>query len=262
LTSTRTEPRATVLLLGHQDDEFGVLPLVAAAAREGERLCAIYCTSNPDPERENTRQRESRKVLTSLGVAPDQLRFLGAELNVPDGECFRHLARLLASLTPILNGFGNARTRLLVPAWEGGHHDHDAVHALGVAASAAVVRPETVEVHQFPLYTAALDGRAFRVMWPRPENGPVHGYGFGLREGLRTLAMVRHYRSQWRSFAGLLPGAARHYLLTREIGLQETSIDRTKLRPHAGTLFYERRFGVPYAKIADSARELFRLTTK
>jgi LmbE family N-acetylglucosaminyl deacetylase len=251
-----------VLLLGHQDDEFGVLPLVAAAAREGERLCAIYCTSNPDPERENTRQRESRKVLTSLGVAPDQLRFLGAELNVPDGECFRHLARLLASLTPILNGFRNARTRLLVPAWEGGHHDHDAVHALGVAASAAVVRPETVEVHQFPLYTAALAGRAFRVMWPRPENGPVHGYGFGLREGLRMLAMVRHYRSQWRSFAGLLPETAWRYLCVRQVTLQDAGTERLRARPHAGTLFYERRYRVAYETIAAAAADLFRAGTE
>ena len=55
-----------------------------------------------------------------------------------------------------------------LPAWEGGHQDHDAGHLLGLSLAAPGLR-----LRQFPLYQGAgLPGPFFRVMAPLPGNGP------------------------------------------------------------------------------------------
>jgi len=250
MTSIPTGARTTVLLFGHHDDEFGVLPLISAAQKAGENILAVYCTSSLDATQEVIRQSESRIVMRAMGVKDTCLVFLGVQLGIMDGESYRHLPTLLSSVTALLDSRSFSRIHFLVPAWEGGHHDHDAAHAVGLAASKNVRLGTKLSIHQFPLYTAALGGFAFRVMHPRKENGPVQRFYFGFAEGLRMLGLLRHYRSQWRSFAGLLPGAIWRYLVLRHVCLQDTALLRIATRPHTGALFYERRYGVPYAAIA------------
>ena len=237
----------TLALLAHQDDEFCAFPLLAAAIGRGERVLAVYTTRHRNDAVEAAREAESIEVLGTMGVARSDIVFLGASGGIFDGESHCHFARLLDHAAAYFESLAERPSQLLVPAWEGGHMDHDCAHA-----AALILQPRlypNAEVWQFPLYTS---GRIlpFRVMVPRPENGSGTMQRFSLRNGWQWFRLLARYRSQRRSFVGIAPEAAIHYLLARRVVRQPTDMARIAQRPHAGSLFYERRYGIAYADVA------------
>ena len=124
-----SEAPPLVALLAHPDDEFGVFPHLECAARGGRAVHVAWLTDGGWGGQSIERRRnESVGVLARLGVNRGQLYFMGEELGVADGSLHLRIGevapRVIERLGPLA-----AQADLLIPAWEGGHHDHDAVTA-------------------------------------------------------------------------------------------------------------------------------------
>lgn len=226
------------LLLPHQDDEFGAFGVIDRCVDAGLALRVFYLTDGAaSGHSPRVRNAESLDVLGRLGVPPDRVRFLGDELRSPDGHLASNLqdifGALLASLPP-------STSTIYVPAWEGGHPDHDAA-ALVAVALGHELRIEN-SVFQFPLYNAyRCRLLPFAVFNPIAEAGAVVRQPISRARLRRFFALLHLYRSQRRTFAGLLPFIAHYYATDGAQQCQQLTADIVSARPHPGPLLYEKR---------------------
>lgn len=226
--------------MAHADDEFGVFAEIADAVARGHRVVCVYLTDGGfGGQSAEVRQRESLAVLRRLGVNARDVHFAGYDLRIADGGLPTEIGRATKALETVLTQ-SLPVARILVPAWEGGHQDHDAAHVAGLAACKRVC-PET-ESLQFSLYTGhRMPGPFFRVLSPLAANGSVAARRLTLRERVRYLENCLSYPSQWRSWLGLFPFVLAHYVFVGKQQLQPVNPDRLNERPHGGRLLYERR---------------------
>lgn len=238
--------RPLLALFPHPDDECAVFPWLQAAVRDGRDIHCIWVTDGgfggQDIERRN---RESVGVLSRLGLEITAMHFVGACWNIGDGELYRRLDEVVPRL---LEKFGRlAETaELVIPAWEGGHQDHDAAHLAGLALAS-----DTTHVRQYSLYQGqGLRGPWFKVLTPLPENGRQDWIETTLLERIGHACRCLSYRSQWRSFVGLLPFYLLRMLRRDAFVLQPVDPGRTADRPHQGLLLYERRGGPSWQDFA------------
>ena len=234
-----TEPVA-LFLFAHQDDEFGVFERIAALRRRGVRVACAYLTDAQTARVDAaTRNAESLAVLAKLGVGPGDVHFAGQQLGIGDARLPLQMAAAGRWIGDWLDGFG-AIEALHVTAWEGGHHDHDALHVLTVDLAAA--RGLLERTWQFSLYQAqGLPGPLFRVLAPLARNGAVESTPIAWRARLRYLGLCLSYPSQRTTWIGLFPFVLLHYLLRGDQALQKVIPARTAERPHDGALYYEKR---------------------
>lgn len=249
-----------LFLLAHQDDEYFVLPRIAAEVRLGSEILVAYTTDGAGYGACSARRlEESRRALRRWGIQADQIQPVGGQLGVADGgshECLFRLAEAFSSL-------GNF-DRIFAPAWEGGHVDHDAAH---LVAAWLRGRQPGLDLYEFSLYRA----------WG--SRGPFFQCGnlilrerdllfdrVSVRASLDWFLGFLHYRSQMGSFLGLAPLSAYPILVRRRLVCQRVAWREYRIRPHSGSLFYERRFKVSFdvfrstveafvASIADSERQ-------
>lgn len=244
-------PRDVVLFFAHPDDEFAVFPWIERLHQSGGRVCCLWLTDGggggQDP---HVRMEESRQVLGNMGVAAEDMQFVGYEWQVPDGEMDQHMARIQARLEALAPRFDRFE-EVWMPAWEGGHPDHDATHLLAHRFATMI----GATPFQFSLYHGqGLPGPWFRVLAPLASNGPCRTLVTTVRERWRSVRSCLSYRSQLKSFVGLLPFYILRLLSSRAFVLQPVDMARTKAPPHAGRLLYERRGGPSWATFAARTR--------
>lgn len=228
-----------LFLFAHQDDEFGVFARIELERLAGRRIFCVYVTDGAATADPDHRDAESRAVLRRLGIPANDILFIGRQLAIEDG--LLHLS--VDVLADWLNAFLSAHPAIeacFVPAWEGGHPDHDVLHAVAVRLLAA--RDSLAMVRQYSLY----NGRGcpwllFRVMSPLPENGPVEKRAIAWRDRLRYIRLCLGYPSQWRTWVGLFPLVCLHYLFSSAEQLQRVNSARLSMPPHLGRLYYESR---------------------
>lgn len=229
-----------LFLFAHQDDEFGVFQRITDCRAQGLRVACAYLTDGATPKA-TTAQRnlESLAVLARLGVAREDVHFAGQQLGIGDAQLPQHLQRAARWLESWLDEFTEIDS-LHVTAWEGGHHDHDALHALAVTVAAR--RGLLARTWQYSLYQAAgLPGPLFRVLAPLPQNGPVQSSSIPWRARRTYLGHCLSYPSQRGTWIGLFPFVLLHYLLHGTQSLQPVDPARLDQRPHEGPLYYEKR---------------------
>lgn len=231
---------AALFLFAHQDDEFGVFQRILDCRRRGLRVACAYLTDGQTATASaDQRNRESLAVLARLGVAQEDVYFAGGELGIGDARLPLNLGKAAEWIGRWLDRYPLLDS-LHVTAWEGGHHDHDALHALAV--NIAAQRGLLGRTRQFSLYQAkGLPGPLFRVLAPLPENGPAVAIRIPMGERLRHLKSCLSYPSQRTTWIGLFPFVLLHYLLRGVEQLQPVSMERLRQRPHAGALYYEKR---------------------
>lgn len=230
----------SVFLFCHQDDEFGVYQQILNERSRGNRVVCIYVTSGVerggDPFKRNS---ESVSVLTKLGVHYQDVIFAGSILSISDSCLMEHMKIALVWLTKFTSGFSNLK-RIYAPAWEGGHPDHDALHAIAVVYASN--RGLLGKTRQYPLYNGYnCPWKFFRLAKPLSENGDVSRFRIPFNNRLRFLYCALLYPSQWKSWLGLYPFFIVHLLCDGAQSLQGISISRVFFRPHSGELYYEKR---------------------
>jgi LmbE family N-acetylglucosaminyl deacetylase len=235
---------ALLCVFAHQDDEYGILSRIARECRRGRRVVCAFLTDGAAYGPSAVRDAESRSVLAHAGVAPDDVLLLGSGHGVPDGRLVEHLDRALALLEDAVSELPIAE--VLTLAWEGGHQDHDAAHLVGVV----IAQRRGVPCREYPLYRGAPYG--FRVLSPLRRGGVTTRLGW--REGFDAWRLAWRYRSQRRTWLGLLGESfVRLVVLRREV-IQDADPARLLQPPHARPLFYERRFRFPWERFAAAAR--------
>jgi len=231
---------AAIFVFAHQDDEFGVLAAIDCLVGSGKSVHCAYLTDGAYGKvSATTRNKESLRVLASLGISSSNVHFIGQSLGIRGATLHTHLMPAFRELHKCLM-HNSPVDEMHLPAWEGGHEDHDAAHLVGVAASAVLGLLD--RTFQFPLYNGyRLIGPIFRVMSPIPENGPFQSEHVGRRKGLAYSLLCLSYPSQWKTWLGLLPFVIFSFLRYGRQCRQPVSLSRLLESPHPGPLLYERR---------------------
>src|SRR3569833_3100045 len=240
--SPSKKPQSCALFLfAHQDDEFAAYNLIDSAGKRGEQVICVYLTNgagNPKVLSE-MRNRESLSVLKKLGVAQSQIYFLGDHHYLMDGKLYENFESARQAVADIFKSLPPVQT-LYFPAWEGGHQDHDITHLIGIWLGVSLNLLS--RSFQFPLYHGYRRVSSFfQVMAPLPFNGAAQRIDIAYADRVRYVWYCLMYRSQWRSWVGLFPFVAFHYLFVGKQYVQNVSLHRIHEPPHAGELLYERR---------------------
>ncbi|WP_083893463.1 PIG-L family deacetylase [uncultured Herbaspirillum sp.] len=249
-----TNASVALFLFAHQDDEFGVFAQIEQELRLGRRVQCVYVTDGAATACPDVRDAESRLVLEKLGVHAADIIFVGRHLRIRDGEL--HLN--VKAFEDWLNDFINLNEMLavcFVPAWEGGHPDHDLVHAIAVKLFSK--REWINRVWQYSLYHGrSCSGPFFRTLSPLPENGLVTRWSIPWRDRLRYVRLCLSYPSQWRTWIGLFPFACAHYVWSGVQNLQHVDNNRILQPPHVRPLYYERRGFLDWPTLSSAVEQL------
>ena len=239
-SDTASAQSCALFLFAHQDDEFGVFQTILDEQKNGRRVLCVYLTDGAFKGQSSIRRnRESLAVLGKLGVQEDCVLFAGHTLAIPDGALPNHLEAATDWVRLWLSAHRSV-SAIYLPAWEGGHQDHDALHAIGVIVAAELGLLEAVR--QFPLYNGyQCGGPVFRVLLPLPINGDIELVRVTWANRLRFLRFCMSYPSQIVTWLGLFPFVLLHYVFYGTQALQAVSCERIRNRPHRGPLYYERR---------------------
>jgi LmbE family N-acetylglucosaminyl deacetylase len=190
-----------LLLVPHPDDEVvGAAASIARHRASGDRFVALYLTDGiPASEqlwrwersgreaRIQQRRAEARAAAAALGIEP--VAFLGW----PSRALKAHIGEAAARIAALLDS--HAIDSLWVPAWEGGHQDHDAANFL--AARAAAGRPVT----EFAEYNRG-GGSMRRNRFAAP-NGTETTLHLSAAEQASKRRLLALYRSERANLAGI-----------------------------------------------------------
>lgn len=249
LTDIDSTEKAALFLFAHQDDEFGVFQEIIDLQRKGYRVICAYMTngvsSGVSAQRRN---RESLSVLKQLGVHEQDVFSPGYMLSISNMHLYEHLGSASKWIRKWFEKF-SSRLLIYVLAWEGGHHDHDVLHAITVSIAQDLGMLDFVR--QFSLYNAyKCTGPLFRVCTPLPLNGTIEVKRISWKKRLYFLRYCLSYPSQAMTWIGLFPFVFFHYIFSGKQMLQAVSYERISQRPHDGSLYYEKRGFFTWEKMA------------
>jgi len=244
---------ATLFLLAHQDDEFAIFFEIETVLARGGRVICLYLTDGAARTIAWQRNAESRAVLAKLGVRSTDIQFFGERLKIGDGHLVEHLGPMYEALEASLPDLGPIG-RLVTHAWEGGHPDHDAAYLLGVTLAQSLGCLDASR--QFTSYRAAVGlAPLFVVFRPLARNGYVEADHIPIGARLRYVRYCLYYKSQRRTFAGLLPLVIADYVFSGVQKLQPLDPSRALERPHPGKLLYETRSSLTFDTFHKKAAE-------
>jgi LmbE family N-acetylglucosaminyl deacetylase len=236
-----------VYIFAHFDDEYCALPLIDAAREAGEDQLFLYVADYDSPRVRAQRHAETRALLAWMGLDPTSAVHVGANSGVADGGVHRALPTASAALESALQGV--TVDRIVCPAWEGGHMDHDMCCLLAsrIAAAHGGVPVEMVSLYNAPDLPAPF----FHAGRPLPQNGPARRVEISARDLVRWMLAVRFFWLQ-RAWLGLWPAMFWTYWRLG-FGVQRLDPARIRERPHPERLLYERMFKVPYEEVRAAA---------
>lgn len=252
---------AAVFLFAHQDDESAVFQKILDELQAGSRVFCIFVTNGVTKGRDSSkRNNESTLVLTKLGVAPDHIYFAGDIVGITDGD----LSNQMGHAAEWLENFFLVHQplhRLYIPSWEGGHPDHDVLHAICVSIGKKYSLLDYMR--QYSLYNGYhCKGPLFRTFLPLRENGPTEKVKIRWSNRVRFLINCLQYPSQTTTWIGLFPMMLIHYFFWGTQNLQSVSFDRIMMRPHQGRLYYERRKFDNYSRVNQKICEFLDMNNK
>ena len=248
---------AAVFVLAHHDDEVFCAGHLLRAKAEGRQLRILWATAGGLAPA-GRRVLEGARVCALLRLSPGDVR----DLRLPDQSAMYHVASIADAAEGLLDaalagGPGEAPV-LYVPAYEGGHPDHDAVN---LAVAVLRSRRPTLIARELPLYRRGPAGLS--VQASQPAAGTSREPYSVLPLGADALALRRCLARANASqlLPSLLPLLALAWAAGR--GRAEPSRplpahDYTR-PPHAGALLYElytrRRFDAFRAAAAVALRD-------
>lgn len=232
--------KVSLFLFAHQDDEFALFEEIYTSIQDGKIVyCAFLTRGVKNGYNSKIRNEESIRVLSFLGVNIDNIFFVGDILSVHDGELINSLLKAYKWIYNFLSK-QNKEISIYIPAWEGGHPDHDCLHGISIKAIEKVGALE--KSYQYPLYNRLnCIGPFFRVLYPIPSNGEIQIKKIPFFRRIRFLSYLAVYKSQRKTWLGLFPATFIHYTFKKSQILQKVTALHELRRPHSGTLYYEYR---------------------
>lgn len=219
-----------LFLFAHHDDELFVAALLRRLAAGRAPVICAWLTRGGLGARE--REAESVRAMAILGIPRDDLYFF----RLPDGGVLDHLDEIVGRLKRLMQG--RDFRSVFVPAFEGGHLDHDTAQL--AVALALKEQPGAINLFEFPLYNR-YETRLLRVGEFIPDATPVRWTPVKFRDRLLKRKLSRVFASQRRLTLPLL-GVKGGPLLLHRRGEPFRRVpperDYTR-RPHQGRLGYE-----------------------
>jgi LmbE family N-acetylglucosaminyl deacetylase len=224
-----------LLLIPHPDDELvGAAAAIERLRHDGGQAIGLYLTTGVPASAGSwfggrrkyedavaRRWQEATEVAEELDLSPAGHR------SVPSRELKSDLER---SLRWVLDQATSLRPDCIwVPAYEGGHQDHDVANFLGARLR------ESFEVWEFSEYHYA-KGEVHSQSFIAP-NGTEKTLVLDDREQVRKKELLAHYRSERQNLG--------YVAVEREVFRPLVRYDYTR-RPHEGRCFYERFHWVPF----------------
>lgn len=242
--------QVSIFFFAHQDDEFGVYQAILDELENKRKVFCIYLTDGAYMGgSSDMRNAESELVLGKLGVSFENIIFIGGKLKIPDAQLYMNLDIAANWIDGFIRECGDIAS-IYVPAWEGGHCDHDALNAI-----VRLVCNEYCNmgiVAQFPLYNASgCIGPFFKVLTPLSKERLLHKK-ISLKNRIRFLLFCTHYQSQYKTWIGLFPFVFLNYLCIGKQSLQILPSFENFMRPHLGMLYYEKRGFLKWERMLDS----------
>lgn len=190
----------TLVLLAHPDDETGgctaliqrVREPIVVFATDGAPKDEFFWKAYGSQDRyRRIRKQEARCSLAGLGISNVHFldEFMGATGTFPDQELHERLSPALSALLAIVRRY--RPHAILVPAYEGGHPDHDACSFLGALAGELAATP----VWEMPLYHRDARGRLVCRRF-RELNGTEIKIRLTTNELVNRSIMIANYSSQ------------------------------------------------------------------
>lgn len=245
-----------LFLFAHQDDEYFALPWIEDEIRRRHTVACLFLTDGGSRTQPDTRNSESLRALRSLGVEGRWIDFVGTQAHISDGKLMYRLDDACAIVERWLSEHNFSVHRIYTPEYEGGHHDHDAVHI--VASVLAENHGITGNTWSFAMYNASGCPRPFfRVLSNVPKPG-ARTIRYSCLEAMRLATFCWRYRSQARTWVGLFPQAFAKRVLQRIEHVNRLDLERIDKRPHQGELLYERLFGASYSDFSTEAGNFLR----
>jgi LmbE family N-acetylglucosaminyl deacetylase len=234
-----------LFLFAHQDDEYAAAPWILEELRDGARVACLYLTDGGSRVEPRIRDAESRNALRSLGVADAAIAFLGdGRGRIGDLRLSSRSADALDMVERWIDDTGFAPTRMYSHSYEGGHPDHDAAHV--ISAVVAARRGIIGDAWHFSLYNAYRCPKPFYKALRQLPTAARSRRASITKARLKLTFLCCRYRSQWRTWIGLLPGALWERLILGRESVVRFDPSRIERRPHEGELLYERLFHTRY----------------
>lgn len=238
-----------LFIFAHHDDEFFIAATMRRLAAAGGKPGAVWLTRGGLGG--SRREEESRRAMALLGLDPANLRFF----RLPDCGSLEHVEAIVGRLRAI---FLQARpATVCVPAFEGGHPDHDVAQLAAAVALAETGQPATLL--EFPLYhrhqNRFLKAGEFLPGPPESLYAPL-----GLRDRLLKKRLTMLYQSQWPVLLPLLALKGGPMLLHprgEPYRLVPAGRDYTQ-PPHEGRLAYEFYTRVRFSRFRGVAERISR----
>jgi hypothetical protein len=184
----------SLYFLPHYDDEVFAIPKIRDDIANGNTPVFIFFMSS------TLRSLESLKLLSSLGVSRDNVILLGEKLNVPDGSLLNFLPNFYQELLKFFETKNND-IEIICPAYEGGHHDHDAISLLG----RALANKWNCMLLEFFLYHGyGTRGKIYFVSSYLFSEQKIN-FRYSLKDWLALLKVPMIYKSQMSAMLGLWP---------------------------------------------------------
>lgn len=227
-------------LLPHQDDEFALLKSISNDVLSDREFALLYLTDGAyGGNVSDIRNRESLAVLKSVGVSAEQVHFLGLDYRLQDG-CLHSQLKLAWEVILRFTDSHSCIDSVYMPAWEGGHQDHDAAHILGLCIANKYAC--LVESRQVALYHGeGLPWVFYKVLSPLALNGKTINTRIPWAQRLQFLRLFLCYRSQLKTWLGLYPFVFINMIFHGNESIQPVSFKRIYQSPHHGKLLYESR---------------------
>lgn len=231
----------SIFFLAHPDDEFVVFERIRRLRLENSRCLFVFCTKTK--EISERRKIESLKVLSYFGITEEECIFLSDFVNIEDGRAYEFADSLYQIITNIFDKLPNLNF-IHIPAFEGGHQDHDLLH--GLVCLAAHRHQLRAEIWQSYLYNAWRTGCIFFKVCNIIDKEDYQKIimRIPILYRIKFLFLCLQYQSQWRTWIGIFPFLCLHYLRNgneAHVEVKAGSYEHLWQRPHAGELLYEKR---------------------
>lgn len=214
--------RCALFVMAHPDDEFGIYGRMLQVRDQGSELWCVWTIGGSA-----VRGVEATRAMAEVGIPESRLRFLKVG-GLRTAESLRQAVRELS-------GFLAAHPcdEIYVPAFEGGHVQHDLTQ---FAVVQAVRQTEAVgRVYEYPLYNLA--GGRINLFRLTPGTAPVSGITLDTRRVAFIRGLTRHYPSQrliTEGFLHVMPYSWQSQPRWREVSVRDYTVP-----PYGGLMWHD-----------------------
>lgn len=236
--------KSALLIIPHQDDEFFILPYLEYLIKCNRKIFVIFITNGKyDSHDPIIRMEESKRTLTHYGIKASNIINYGYDNSLEDAQIPFKMTAVHRFLNEFIDSHPFEISEVIAPAWEGGHQDHDALNR--IILNILRKKNKTNILRQYYLYNSFnISYPFYRVMHPTLVDNNTIIFNIPFISSVRAITQFINYKSQFKTFIGLIFPAIYQFLFIRKIFIQipdDISDFRDAIPPHAGILFYERR---------------------